>query len=54
MLQGALIKVDKTVLLRKNFSGNSLIIRIVVHKTRRQKQIWIVNKRYFIIYPSNM
>ena len=40
MLQGA-----------KNFDKDGLIIFVVVHEMRRQKQIWIVDKRSFIIYP---
>ena len=37
MLQGALIKFDKTVVLRKNCNRNGLMC-IFVHKTRRQKK----------------
>ena len=52
MLQGALIKFDKTVFLRKkNCYRNDLIMLIAVHETHRQKEIWIVDKRSFIIYP---
>ena len=40
MLQGA-----------KNFDKDGLIIFVVVHEMRRQKQICIVDKRSFIIYP---
>ena len=38
MLQRALIKSDKTVLLQKNCYRNGLIIFIVVHEKRRQKK----------------
>ena len=44
MLQEALIKFDKTVFLRKNYYKNGLIVGIVVHKTRHQKYIWIIDK----------
>ena len=52
MLQRALINFDKTVFLRKNCYRNGSIMWIVVHETRRKKQIWIDGKQYFIIYPS--
>ena len=45
MLQRTLINSDKTVFLKKNCYGNGLIMFIVVHETRCQKYIWIVNKR---------
>ena len=41
MLQGALIKFAKTVFLQKNCYRNGLIMCIVVHEARRQKQVWI-------------
>ena len=47
MLQGALVKFDKTVLLRKNCYRNGLIMLIVVHEMRRQKQIWTADKTIF-------
>ena len=53
MLQGALTKFDKNVFLRKICYRNGLIMCIVVHEARRQKQIWIVDKQSFIIYPGH-
>ena len=44
MLQRPLTKSDKTVFLRKNCYRNDLIICLVLHEKRRQKQIWIVDK----------
>ena len=44
MLQGALIKFDKTVFLRKICYRNGLTMCIVIHETRRQKEIWFVDK----------
>ena len=38
MLQGTLMKFDKTVFLQKNCYGNMLIMCIVVHETRHHKQ----------------
>ena len=37
MLQGALIKHDKTAFLRKNCYGNDLIMCIAVQEMHRQK-----------------
>ena len=37
MLQGALIKFDKTVFLRKICYRNGLLMCIVNHETRREK-----------------
>ena len=37
MLQGALIKFDKAVFLRKNCYRNGLTMCIFLHETRRQK-----------------
>ena len=47
MLQGALVKFDKTVFLRKICYRNGLIMCIAIHETRHQKLIWIVD-----IYPK--
>ena len=38
MLQGALIKFEKTAFVRKNCYRNGLIMCIVVQETRRQKK----------------
>ena len=38
MLQGALIKFDKTVLLRKICYRNGLIMCIVIHETRHHNK----------------
>ena len=47
MLQGALVKFDKTAFLRKICYRNGLIMCIAIHQTRHQKLIWIVD-----IYPK--
>ena len=49
MRQRALIKSNKTVFLQNNCYRNGLIMCIVAHETRHQKEIWVVDKRSFIV-----
>ena len=51
MLQGALIKFDKTVFLRKKLLQKWLGNVYSCTRNALPKKIWIVDKRYFIIYP---
>ena len=51
MLQGALIKFDKTVLLRKICYRNGLIMCIVIHETRHHNKYGLsINNHLFISF----
>ena len=52
MLQGALIKCDKTILLQKNCFRNGLIMCIISQRNSSLNIIWIVDKQSFIIYQE--